>query len=64
MANEDESENGDAKNEALNCKTLARIIPKTFYHIINLFLVYFFEYVIITSFANVMDHKMKQENPD
>jgi hypothetical protein len=55
---------GEAKNEALNCKTLVSLIPKTFYHIMNLFMVYYFEYVIITSFANVMDHKIKAENQD
>ena len=38
-------------------------MPKTFYYIFNLFLVFLLEYIIITSFANVMDYKVKQANP-
>jgi len=53
----------EKKNLPLNCTNLMMLIPKTFYHIFNLFLVYYFEYVIITSFANVMDHKIKADNP-
>lgn len=47
----------------MSIKNLIGLLPRTFYLIFNLFSVYFFEYVIITSFANVMDHKMKEKYP-
>jgi hypothetical protein len=41
-------------NERLNCTTIKSLLPKTFYLIFNLFTVYFLEYTIITSFADIM----------
>lgn len=40
------------------------LLPRTFHLIINLFTVYFLEYTIITSFADVMGQKMKKLYPD
>jgi len=54
----------EEKNKKLNCSAFMSLMPKTFYYIFNLFLVFLFEYVIITSFANVMDEKVKNANPD
>ena len=48
----------------LNWKNTKLLLPRTFSLIINLFSVYFFEYVIITSFADTMGSKMKLMNPD
>ena len=31
---------------------------------VNLFMVYFFQYVIVTSFANALDHKIKQTSTE
>jgi battenin len=49
------------QNQRLNYRTIRSLLSRTFYLIINLFSVYFFEYVIITSFADVMGQKIKKE---
>ena len=46
------------KNDPLNCTTARRIIPKAGYFIFNLMAVYFFEYSIITCFADRIGKKM------
>jgi hypothetical protein len=51
-------------NQRLNCTTIRSLLPRTFYLIFNLFSVYFLEYTIITSFADVMGQKMTQKYPD
>lgn len=51
-------------NKALNCNTLATLFPKTIYLNLNVFTVYFCQYTIITSFANVLDYKMKAKYPE
>ena len=51
-------------NQVLTCANIALLLPRTFRLIFNLFSVYFFEYVIITSFADTMGSKMKALYPD
>ena len=43
---------------------MGNLIRKIWYYLFNLLLVYFFEYTIVTSFANVMDNKVKHASPD
>jgi len=51
-------------NQKLNFKTIKSLLPRTFHLIFNLFTVYFFEYAIITSFADTMGKQMKVLHPD
>ena len=51
-------------NQRLNLTTIKSLLPRTFYLIFNLFSVYFLEYVIITSFADVIGQKMIRKYPD
>ena len=48
-----------ANNQRLDWRNFSSLFPRTYYHILNLHSVYFFEYVIITSFADTMGQKMK-----
>lgn len=57
---DDETKN----NQRLNITTIKSLLPRTFYLIFNLFSVYFLEYTIITSFADVMGQKMIKEHPN
>jgi battenin len=45
-------------------KHLIELFPRTYYLILNLHSVYFFEYVIITAFADTMGLKMKRKYGD
>lgn len=47
-------------NQSLTCNKMCRLIPKLWYFILMLFLVYFEEYCIITGFAQVM--RQQQDN--
>lgn len=51
-------------NQRLNFTTIKSLLPRTFYLIFNLFSVYFLEYTIITSFADVMGRKMTNKYPN
>jgi len=51
------------QNVKLDCKTFMSILKRSFSLVFYLFSVYFFEYVIITSFADVMGHKVKKHYP-
>ena len=51
-------------NKKLTLLNIGKIIPKIWYYLLNLSMVYFFEFTIITSFANVMDKKVKDANLD
>ena len=51
-------------NQRLNFTTIKSLLPRTFHLILNLFTVYFFEYAIITSFADTMGKQMKQLYPE
>ena len=63
---EKDSEESDDENnnKPLTCGNLIKLIPRTSYLIFNLMAVYFFEYVIIMSFANAMDVRMKNKYPE
>jgi len=48
----------------LNFEQAKKVLPKAFFLIINLFSVYFFEYCIISCFADRMYLKLKDKYPD
>ena len=51
-------------NEQISFKNIRFLLERTVYLIFNLFSVYFLEYTIITSFADVMGQKMRNRHPD
>ena len=53
-----------SNNQRLNWSNLTKLFPRTYYLIVNLHSVYFFEYVIITAFADTMGLKMKKKYGD
>ena len=65
LIDEDSDEDGEEQaNKPLNFRNLIKMIPRTSYLIFNLMAVYFFEYVILMSFANAMDVRMKIKYPE
>jgi hypothetical protein len=50
----------DLDNEPLNLRSLIDLMPRCWHLLLNKFTGYFFQYTINTSFANVIDYKMKQ----
>lgn len=55
------STSSDLDNEPLNLRSLLDLMPRCWFLLLNTFIGYFFQYTINTSFANVMDYKMKQK---
>lgn len=51
-------------NEQISFKNIGSLLERTIHLIFNLFSVYFLEYTIITSFADVMGQKMRNKYPD
>ena len=47
-------------NRRLECRSLIRVLPKIWRQVAMLYLVYFFEYSIITAFADIIDSKMSR----
>ena len=65
LIDEDSDEDGEEQaNKPLNFRNLIKMIPRTSYLIFNLMAVYFFEYVILMSFANAMDVRIKIKYPE
>ena len=65
LIEEESDEDGEENvNKPLNLRNLVQMIPRTAYLIFNLMAVYFFEYVILMSFANAMDVRMKMKYPE
>ena len=60
----EDSAESELNNEPLNIQSLINLIPRCSYQLSNTFICYFLSYTINTSFANVIDYKMKLKYKD